>query len=148
MKERGVFIAHCPESNTNLASGVAPVRDFLEQGLSVGLGSDVAGGSTDNMFAAMAHAIRASKLRWRLQDDSLKPITLTEAFYMATEGGGAFFGETGSFRPGYEADVVVLDDSRLESPAPLSVEQRLERMVYLADHREVHGKYVAGKRLF
>ncbi len=47
MKENGVFIAHCPESNMNLASGVAPVRRFLEEGLHVGLGSDVAGGTTE-----------------------------------------------------------------------------------------------------
>ena len=42
MKENGVFIAHCPESNMNLSSGVAPVRTFLEEGLHVGIGSDVA----------------------------------------------------------------------------------------------------------
>ena len=47
MKENGVFIAHCPESNMNLSSGVAPVRTFLEEGLHVGIGSDVAGGSTE-----------------------------------------------------------------------------------------------------
>lgn len=43
MKENGVFIAHCPESNMNLASGIAPIRTYLEEGLHVGLGSDVAG---------------------------------------------------------------------------------------------------------
>ena len=41
MKENGVFIAHCPESNTNLSSGVAPIRQYLEEGMHVGLGSDV-----------------------------------------------------------------------------------------------------------
>lgn len=60
MKENGVFIAHCPESNMNLSSGVAPVRTFLEEGLHVGIGSDVAGGSTENLFKAMALAIQAS----------------------------------------------------------------------------------------
>lgn len=90
MKENGVFIAHCPESNMNLSSGVAPVRTFLEEGLHVGIGSDVAGGSTENLFKAMALAIQASKLRWRMQDDSLKPLTLEEVFYIATKGGGEF----------------------------------------------------------
>ena len=33
MKENGVFIAHCPESNTNLSSGVAPIRQYLEEGM-------------------------------------------------------------------------------------------------------------------
>ena len=97
MKENGVFIAHCPESNMNLSSGVAPVRTFLKEGLHVGIGSDVAGGSTENLFKAMALAIQASKLRWRMQDDSLKPLTLEEVFYIATKGGGEFFGNVGSF---------------------------------------------------
>ncbi len=148
MKENGVFVAHCPESNMNLASGVAPIRKYLEEGLCVGLGSDVAGGSTENLFMAMAHAIQASKLRWRLKDDTLKPLTLPETFYMATKGGGAFFGKVGSFEEGYEFDAVVLDDSRLKHPQKLTIEQRLERMVYLADDREICAKYVAGDRLF
>ena len=54
----------------------------------------------------MAHAIQASKLRWRLKDDSLKPLTLPETFYMATKGGGAFFGKVGSFEEGYDLDPV------------------------------------------
>ncbi|MFR7744182.1 MAG: amidohydrolase family protein [Acutalibacteraceae bacterium] len=45
MKKNGVFIAHSPESNMNLASGVAPVNKFLDDGLRVGLATDVAGGS-------------------------------------------------------------------------------------------------------
>lgn len=148
MKENGVFIAHCPESNTNLSSGVAPVRRYLEEGMYVGLGSDVAAGSTENMFVAMRYAIQASKLRWRMKDDRLDPLTMPEVFYMATKGGGAFFGSVGSFEPGYEMDAVVLDDSRLMHPQKLSVEQRLERMVYLADEREVYAKYVTGTKLF
>lgn len=148
IKENGVFIAHCPESNMNLASGVAPIRTFLDEGLHVGLGSDVAGGATENLFMAMAHAIQASKLRWRLKDDSLKPLTAPEAFYMATKGGGEFFGKVGSFEPGYELDAVILDDSRLAHPQEMNVQQRLERMIYFSDDREVYAKYVAGEKLF
>lgn len=147
MKKNHVFVAHCPESNINLSSGVAPVRTYLEKGLSVGLGSDVAGGSTENMFTAMACAIQASKLRWRLQDAALKPLTVSEVFYMATKGGGEFFGKVGSFQEGYELDAVVLDDSRLSHPQELSVQQRLERMIYLSDDREIYAKYVAGRKI-
>lgn len=147
MKENGVFIAHCPESNMNLSSGVAPVRTFLEEGLHVGIGSDVAGGSTENLFKAMALAIQASKLRWRMQDDSLKPLTLEEVFYIATKGGGEFFGNVGSFEPGFELDAVVLNDTRIVHSQNLDVRERLERMIYLADEREVRAKYVRGREI-
>ncbi len=117
MKENGVFVAHCPESNINVSSGIAPVRRFLQEGLNVGIGSDVAAGKCENIFRAMTHAIQASKLRWRLVDDEQTPLTLEEVFYLATKGGGAFFGHVGSFEKGCEFDAVVLDDSRLKHPS-------------------------------
>lgn len=148
IKERGVWVAHCPESNINLSSGVAPVRQFLDRGIRVGLGSDLAGGSSDSIFRAMAHAVQASKMRWRMEDESLAPLTIEEAFYMATKGGGSFFGKVGSFEPGYELDAVVLDDGGLKHPQPLSVRERLERICYLSDDRQIAAKYVAGEQLF
>ena len=136
-----------PESNMNVSSGIAPVRKFLEEELHVGLGSDVAGGSTENLFRAMAHAVQASKLRWRLLDNSLAPLTAEEVFYLATKGGGKFFGKVGSFEPGYEFDAVVLDDGRLAHPQALDIRSRLERMIYLADEREIRAKYVKGRKI-
>lgn len=148
MKERGVFVAHCPQSNTNLASGAAPVRVYLERGIPMGLGTDIAGGYSISIFRAMADSIQASKLRWRLLDDSLTPLSVEEAFYLGTLGGGAFFGKVGSFEKGYELDAVIIDDSRLLPPHSLSLRERLERIIYLSDDREIVGKYVAGEKLF
>lgn len=147
MREKGVFVAHCPQSNTNLSSGIAPVRTMLEEGMRVGLGSDVAGGFTESIFRAMADAIQVSKLYWRLVDQTQKPLTLEEAFYLATKGGGAFFGQVGSFEAGYELDAVVLDDSSLKYPMNLSVKNRLERFIYISDDRHIAGKYVAGRKV-
>ena len=147
MKENGVFIAHSPESNMNLSSGVAPVSRFLDNGLKVGLATDVAGGSHESILRAMMHAIQASKLRWRLQDQSVPALSFDRAFYLATMGGGEFFGKVGAFRDGYEADIVVMDDSSLDHPQELSVRARLERLVYLADERCVREKYVAGEKV-
>ena len=147
MKEKGVFVAHCPESNANLASGIAPARRFLDRGLSVGLGSDAAAGTSLNIFAVMRQALQASKLRWRILDKNEKPLTVEEVFYMATKGGGEFFGKAGSFEPGYEFDAVVLDDSRMKSPEQPDIRSRLERLIWLGDEREVREKYVKGVRL-
>ncbi|MEG0688824.1 MAG: amidohydrolase family protein [Hungatella sp.] len=147
MKERGVFVAHCPQSNTNLSSGIAPIRRYLEEGISVGLGSDVAGGSSESIFRAMSDAIQVSKLYWRLIDQNEKPLTVEEAFFLATKGGGAFFGKVGSFEPGYELDVVVMDDSGIRHPQSLSVKERLERLIYLSQECHMKAKYVAGRKV-
>lgn len=147
IKEQGVFIAHCPESNTNLSSGIAPVRKFLAMGIKTGLGTDVAAGSSLSMFHAMEMAIQCSKLRWRLEDQTLSPLTVEEAFYLATKGGGAFFGKVGSLEKGYEFDAVVIDDSRIRHPQKLSVRERLERLIYLRQDAELKAKYVKGRQV-
>lgn len=147
MQKNGVFIAHSPESNMNLASGVAPINRFLDNGLHVGLATDVAGGSHESMLRALTHAIQASKLRWRLYDQDVKPLSFERAFYLATLGGGAFFGKVGSFLEGYEFDAVVLDDASLDHPQPLSVRARLERAAYLADERNLCAKFVSGEKI-
>ena len=147
MKEQKVYIAHCPESNMNVVAGIAPIRKYLQEGLHVGLASDVAGGTTENLFTAMMHAIQASKLRWRLVDDSLAPLTVPEVFYLATKGGGEFFGNVGSFEEGYEFDAVILDDSEIPNQEGLTIPERLERFIYLNQEKDVKAKYVAGSQV-
>ena len=147
MKEQGVFLAHCPQSNMNVSSGIAPVRTWLNEGQKAGLGSDVAGGAHLSIFRAMTDAIQCSKLRWRLVDDSLAALTLPEALYLATKGGGEFFGKVGSFEPGYEFDAIVMDDSALPTTRKCTLAERLERVIWLSDGLP-SAKYVAGRRLF
>ena len=145
IKKRGVWVVHCPQSNMNVATGISPVRTYLEKGLKVGLGSDLAGGSTLSIFRAMTDAIVASKIRWRLVDQSLHPLSVEDAFYMATRGGGSFFGKVGAFEDGYEMDAVVLDDSFIRSPKKLSMHDRFERVCYLYTDVKIVKKCVAGK---
>lgn len=148
IKKNGVFIAHSPDSNTNLSSGIAPVNRYIRQGLKVGLASDLAGGSDINMLRMMAEAIRASHLRWRLVDDELPALSFANVFYLATKGGGEFFGKVGSFEPDYEFDALVIDDSALVTPRELSLAERLERLPFLADNRNIRAKFVSGRQLF
>lgn len=147
LKQHGTYVAHCPESNLNVSSGIAPVRKFLEAGLCVGLGSDVAGGSSLSMFKAMSLAVQVSKMYWRLVDGTAKPLTFADVFYLATLGGGSYFGKVGSFLPGYEFDAVAVDDSGVRSMRQLTVPERLERMIYQENACEITGKYVRGVRL-
>ncbi|WP_407383496.1 amidohydrolase family protein [Ruminococcus sp.] len=148
MQRNGVTIAHCPASNANVASGIAPVRRYLDRGMRIGLGSDIAGGQSESLFTAMTEALKVSRLYWRLIDSAQKPLSVAEVFYMATKGGGAFFGKVGSFEPGYEFDALVIDDSTLPHPRALTLAERLERAVTLGgDLRGLVAKYVRGKRL-
>ena len=80
-------------------------------------------------------------------DSSLAPLMIEEVFYLATKGGGAFFGKVGSFEKGYEFDAVVLDDSTLRHPQELSVRERLERIIYLGDDRHIAAKYIGGRQV-
>ena len=148
IKKRGVYIAHCSQSNTNLASGICPVRRYLDAGVNIGIGSDIAGGFSVSLLRAMSDSIQTSKLYWRLVDHTAKPLTLEEVFYMATIGGGSFFGKVGSFEKDYEFDAVILSDENLPYPQTFTPKQRLERLVYLSDDRNITGKYVAGVKIF
>lgn len=148
IKDNGVFIAHCPASNMNLSSGIAPIRKYLDLDMKVGLGSDVAGGQTESIFRAITDAIQVSKMYWRHVDEKAKPVTFEEAFYMATKGGGEFFGKVGSFEDGYEFDAIVLDDSVLKAPNDLNIRQRIERAIYLSlDLSGIVAKYAAGRKI-
>ena len=147
LKERGVWIAHCPTSNGNVIAGIAPAARYLRGGWRIGLGSDIAGGHTLNLFAVMQEAVRQSKIRWLWQDPDNAPLSLTEAFWMATAGGGSFFGSVGLFEPGYAFDAAVIDDGGLATPRPASPAERLERWTYRGNGR-VREKYVAGRRVF
>lgn len=144
LKEGDVYVAHCPQSNANLSSGIAPVRKFLDTGINVGLGSDIAGGTSSSIFRAMVDAITVSKLRNCLVDKELCALTVEEVFYMGTVGGGSFFGKAGSFNKGYEFDALVINDSEYDAPFKLSVKERLERTVYLSEDHHIVAKYIRG----
>ena len=148
MRKNGVYVAHCPASNMNLTSGIAPIRKYLAKGLNIGLGSDIAGGHSGSIFRAITDTIQVSKMYFRMVDESCKPLVFSEAFYLATKGGGSFFGKVGSFEEGYEFDAVVMDDSVLPHPQSLNLAERMERAVYLGlDEKNITAKYAAGQRI-
>lgn len=148
MRTRGAFIAHCPTSNTNVRSGIAPIRRYMNEGLKIGLGSDISGGQTTDMFAVMREAIGVSKLLWRAGKEKYPYLKTTDAFYLASKGGGEFFGKCGSFEDGYEFDALVIDDKSYGGDAEQDIRRRFEKMVYMAGVCDIKAKFVAGKRIF
>ena len=115
----------------------------MKNGVTTGLATDVSGGSSLSLFRVIQDAIGVSKLRWRLKDDSDSPLTTSEAFFLASKGGGAFFGKVGSFEAGFDADFSVLDESLINTPLDgLSVSERLEMYIYRAADKPVFAKYI------
>ena len=145
MKRQGVMVAHCPTSNLNIASGLAPVRTFLDAGIPVGLGSDISGGHDLSIFRMMVYAIQVSKMCYQ-QNHDRKFLSLSEAFWITTKSAGRFFGRVGSFEPGYEFDALVINDADLNHDH-YSLLHRLERYIYLGDDRQIEHRFCCGKEI-
>ena len=118
----GCGVAHCPSSNMRLASGIAPLREFMHAGVKVGLGVD---GSASNdgssMLAEARQAMLLARLRSGIEGASLSStgseiLTARQALELATRGGAAVLGRTdiGSLEPGKCADFIAYDLQRLE----------------------------------
>lgn len=145
MRSRGVFVAHCPYSNFNLSSGIAPIRKYLDAGVNVGLASDISGGDILSIPRIMAGAIQASKMAWLHGDKKMQPLTVSESFYLGTKGGGKFFGKVGSFEEGYEFDALVLDVESLNLGKELTIEEKIHKYIYIGNEENIIERYVRGK---
>lgn len=148
MKDAGVTVVHCADSNLNICSGTAPVRQMLREGIKVALGSDIAGGDHLNMFDVTASAIRASKIR-RMTDPAAPDfLTVAEGWYLATSAGAVWFGAQPGFAPGDPLHAMVLADDTLPQGKPLSPAERLERAVYRRQDNAVQAVWSTGKKIF
>ena len=110
---RGAKVAHCPGSNAALASGCCRVRELLDAGISVGLGTDMSGGSTPSMLVAAREAAATARqlVGLGLQAERAR-LSVQECLYLATVGGAACLGlegRVGAFEVGMEWDAQEVD---------------------------------------
>lgn len=138
-------VAHCPESNQMLASGVAPIVDMIKAGMEVGLGTDGPAGSNNNldMLEEMASAARLQKV---FRNDP-KAITAREVLRLGTIGGAQVLGladRIGTLERGKRADVVIIDLQQAKTQPVYSVESAI---VYAASGNSVVTTIVDGKIL-
>lgn len=146
MVKNQVFVAHSPNSNCNLQSGMAPIRRLVTRGVPVGLASDVSGGHSISMTNVIVNSAQVSNLKWIQSGRVDRPFDTAELFYLATKGGGKFFGKVGSFEAGYEFDALVIEDESLPQFKPLTTEERLQKFIYTGDDRQIKDRYIAGVR--
>ncbi len=147
MKQAGVTVVHCPDSNSNLRSGIAPIRKMLDMGVSVVLGSDIAGGDKLNVFDILNSAIQVSKLRSAYDPENSRQLTPAEAWYLATSAANLWFGEQPGFAPGNRLHVMVVSDDELLSAQPLTPAQRLERLMYRRQDNAIRAVFSRNKKI-
>ncbi|MFP3914477.1 MAG: amidohydrolase family protein, partial [Actinomycetota bacterium] len=147
MAEAGTGVAHCPTSNMRLASGIAPLRSYLDAGVRVGLGVD---GSASNDSSHLLAEARQAMLLARLASapgvghgPQLDARRVLEA---ATVGGAALLGrdDIGRIRPGMAADLVAIDLGRLEYAG--AAHDPVAAVVFCAPGRVSHS-WVGGRRV-
>lgn len=148
MAELGAAIAFCPTSNLFLGSGLFDLRAVEAHGIRTGIGTDVGGGTSLNMFRTLSEAYKVLHLEGQ-------SMPAYKGLYLATLGGAAALrldDRIGNFLPGKEADFVVLDfDGSSMSRRRLShgrdIAEKLFALMTLGDDRSVAATYVMGNKV-
>lgn len=139
--ETGVRVAHCPESNLKLASGICPVTKLLDAGVNVALGTD---GAASNNDLDMLGEMRSMALLAKGASGKPTAVPAEQALDIATLGGARALGleeEIGTLEPGKWADMIAVD---LSHAATTPVYNPVSQLVYAAGRDQVSHVWVAG----
>jgi 5-methylthioadenosine/S-adenosylhomocysteine deaminase len=141
--ERGVSVAHCPESNLKLASGFCPVAKLAKAGVNLAIGTDGAASNNDlDMFGEM----RTAALLAKAVGEDASALDAFSALRAATLGGAKAMGfedRIGSIEPGKQADLALVDLAALETQ-PLH--RVVSQLVYACGRHQVSDVWIAGVR--
>ena len=159
--QHGAGVAHCPLSNVYFSDAVFPVRRMLQQGVHVGLGTDISGGASPSILENARHAVINSRMlesgvdstqaRAERQSPNSR-IDAPTAFWLATTGGGiALDLPIGLFREGYQFDAIVIDpdthNSNLRLNAGAGPDEVLQKIVYHGARANIFETWVANRRV-
>src|SRR5690606_34601033 len=147
--DSGATIAHCPTSNLKLASGIAPVTEMLNSGVTVGIGTD---GPASNNDLDMFEEIRLAAILAKTDANDPTALPARQALLMATRQGAEalFLGDvTGSLEAGKLADLIVLDSRPAHNMPHFERDPNAiySRIVYAAKSTDVAHVMVNGKWL-
>lgn len=141
--ERGVCVAHCPESNLKLASGFCPVCRLQHAGVTFGIGTD---GCASNNDLDMVGETRTAALLAKAVADDASALDAASALRAATLGGAVTLGlgdRIGSIEPGKQADLALVDLDVLEAQPLHNV---ISQLVYATGRHQVRDVWIAGRR--
>lgn len=144
--EYDVAVAHCPQSNSKLASGIAPVSDMLERGIKVGIATD---GPASNNDLDLWEEMRLAPLLQRARTLEATTLPARTAIGLATSGGAAALGrdDIGTLEAGRWADIIHLDTDTTAF-VPVTAELDLvSHVLWSASSRHVRDVWVAGARV-
>ncbi|XP_067670416.1 guanine deaminase-like [Haliotis asinina] len=157
VRQRGSGIAHCPNSNITLRSGFLDVRNVLEKGCKIGLGTDVSGGYSRSVLAALRFASQVSNtiaIQREERGENYKMLSYKELFRLATLGGSEVMGldeTTGNFQVGKDFDAIVVDPVVENSPFDVfpndTFSDVIQKFLFLGDDRNMIDVFVAGARV-
>ncbi|KAF1920895.1 hypothetical protein BDU57DRAFT_28512 [Ampelomyces quisqualis] len=157
---RKAKISHCPASNTAITSGCCPVRSLLDEGHTIGLGTDVSGGFSPSILENVRQAIWVSRHLSLQTGKEADKLSTEEALYLATRGGAKVVGlegKVGGFEVGMEWDAQMVKlgevdeaEDRFES-GPVDIfgweswSEMVEKWVYSGDDRNTVAVWVRGR---
>jgi len=144
LAQSGSHVVHCPESNLKLASGFCPVKQLLDAGINVALGTD--GAASNNDLSMLGEMHTASLLAKGVSQDPTA-LSAEQTIRMATINGAKALGLeqiTGSLEQGKYADIIAVDFSSLELNP---VYDPIANLVYSTGREQVSDVWVAGKHL-
>jgi 5-methylthioadenosine/S-adenosylhomocysteine deaminase len=145
-REYDVAVAHCPGSNTKLASGTARLRDMLDLGIRVGMGTD---GPASNDNLDLFEDLRLAAQLARLRERDATALTAAEAFWLATGGAAAAIGrdDLGQLTAGRRADLVHVDTRDIAFVPVGDIEDLLTHLVWSVGSRHVRDTWVGGRQV-
>ena len=148
IRDAGVVVVHCADSNVNICSGLCPVRQMVNEGLWVTLGSDIAGGAQLPMYKVITMSIRPSKARRVTVGWHPDFLSVPEGYYLGTTAGHRYFGAGDGFAVGDKLHAVVIDDGDFpEASHTLSVRERFERAIYMTHRHNIVSVWSDGREV-
>jgi guanine deaminase len=160
--ETGTAVSHCPISNAYFANSVIPVAHLHSKGVDIGLGSDISGGFSPSLYDNARQAVISS----RMLEDGVNTrlpavergvphsrITINEAFYFATAGGGESLSlPIGRLAENFAWDVQIIDTTTATAKLPIFDEQEdledvFQKIMYLVRPENICEVWVQGEKV-